>query len=357
MLYVMGDDCCTTSWLPARHPGPQGTLSRSEIVTLAMCGQWQGFGSERGFYRHAQRHLRAAFPQRPTREHFNRQVREHHAARVAFFLDRGTLLAAQRCADETLDSSGVPTRDANRRGAGWWPGLADIGWSNRLGGYEGVNLVIAVNPVRVLTGVGFGPARSNDQPLAETFLAARRHHHPGLPSVGAPALGPYVVDKGFEGQAQHATWWQIYGAQLICPPKRHSRAPWPKRLRRWLAGVRQIVETVSEKLWHTFRLDRARPITSVGCRRAWLGRMTSCFVSYVCPPPSTTFFASCARPCAWTIGHSVGVDAVGFAPDVTLPHPQWERRQFGAPVARTDGEAMAGTNGAQQWGDLGRLCA
>ena len=68
-----------------------------------------------------------------------------------------------------------------------------------------------------------------------------------------------MVDKGFEGQAQHATWWQIYGAQLICPPKRHSRAPWPKRLRRWLAGVRQIVETVDEKLWQTFRLDRDRP--------------------------------------------------------------------------------------------------
>jgi hypothetical protein len=35
--------------------------------------------------------------------------------------------------------------------------------------------------------------------------------------------------------------------------------PWSKRLRRWLAGVRQIVETVYEKLWHTFRLDRDRP--------------------------------------------------------------------------------------------------
>jgi len=30
-------------------------------------------------------------------------------------------------------------------------------------------------------------------------------------------------------------------------------------LRRWLAGVRQIVETVHDKLQHTFRLDRERP--------------------------------------------------------------------------------------------------
>ena len=111
----------------------------------------------------------------------------------------------------------------------------------------------------MITGFGFGPASTKDHPLAETFFALRRHPHPGLASVGAPAWGPYVVDKGFEGQANQETWWRAYGAQVICPPKRNSRSPWPKRLRRWLAGVRQIVETVYEKLWHTFRLDRERP--------------------------------------------------------------------------------------------------
>jgi hypothetical protein len=259
ILYVMVDDFCKTSLRPERRPGPQGTLSRSEVVTLAIFGQWQGFGSERGFYRYAQRHLRAAFPQLPAREQFNRQVRRHHAALGAFFLHLVALLTAQRCAYEALDSSGVPTRDAKRRGAGWLPGRADIGWSNRLGWYEGFHLLMAVNPVGVMTGFGFGPASSNDHPLAETFFALRRQPHPGLPSVGAPALGPYVVDKGFEGQANQQAWGQAYGAQVICPPKRNSRAPWPKRLRRWLAGVRQIVETVYEKLWHTFRLDRERP--------------------------------------------------------------------------------------------------
>jgi hypothetical protein len=103
------------------------------VGTLALFGQWQGFGSERGLYRYAPHHLRAAFPQLPTREQFNRQVRQQHAALVAFFRHLVALLAAQHCAYEALDSSGVPTRDAKRRGAGWLPGLADIGWSNRLG--------------------------------------------------------------------------------------------------------------------------------------------------------------------------------------------------------------------------------
>jgi hypothetical protein len=258
-LYVMVDDFCMTSLPPQTHPGPEAALSRSETVTLAIFGQWQGLGSERGFYRDAQHPLRPAFPQLPTREQFNRQVRQHYEALVACFLPLVQLLAAQPCPYEALDSSGIPPRDAKRRGAGWLPGLADIGWSNRLGGYAGFHLLLAVNPIGVITGFGFGPASTKDQPLAETFFALRRHPHPGLASVGAPACGPYVVDKGFEGQVNQVTWWRAYGAQVICPPKRNSRSPWPKRLRRWVAGVRQIVETVYEKLAHTFRLDRERP--------------------------------------------------------------------------------------------------
>jgi hypothetical protein len=258
-LYVMVDDVCKTFVPPASYPGPQAALSRSETVTLALFGQWPGFGSERGFYRYAPRPLRAAFPTLPSREQFNRHVRQQPEALVTCFLHLVQVLAAQRCPYEALDSSGIPTRDAKRRGAGWLPGLADIGWSNRLGWDEGFHLLLAVNPVGMIPGFGCGPASTKDHSLAETFFALRRHPHPGLASVGAPACGPYVVDKGCEGHANQQTWWQAYGAQVICPPKRHSRAPWPKRLRRWLAGVRQMVETVYEKLWHTFRLDRERP--------------------------------------------------------------------------------------------------
>jgi Transposase DDE domain len=226
---------------------------------LAIFGQWQGFGSERGFYRYARRHLHAAFPQLPTREQLNRHVRQHHEAVVAFVRHLVHLLAAQRCLYEALDSAGVPTRDAKRRGAGWLPGLADIGWSNRLGWYAGFHLLLAVNPVGVITGFAFGAASTKDQPLAATFFALRRSPHPRVPSVGGPALGLYVVDKGFEGQANHVAWWQTYGAQVLCSPKRNRKTPWPKALRRWLAGLRQIVETVYAKLLHTFRLDRERP--------------------------------------------------------------------------------------------------
>lgn len=207
-LYVMVDDFCKTSLPLEPQPGPQAALSRSAGLTLAMFAPWQSFGSERGVDRYAQRHGRAACPQRPTREQFHRHVRQHHAALVAFLLHLVHLLAAQRCADEALDSSGGPTREAKRRGAGWLPGLADIGWSTRLGWDAGFHLLRAVNPLGVSTGFGFGPASTKDHPLAETFCALRRPPQPGLASVGAPAWGPYGVDKGFEGPANPQTWWQ-----------------------------------------------------------------------------------------------------------------------------------------------------
>jgi hypothetical protein len=90
------------------------------------------------------------------------------------------------------------------------------------------------------------------------------HPDPRGASVGRPAAGPYVVDKGFEGRAHHQHWRQDYGATMICPPKRTSPSPWPKVWRRWLAGTRQIVETVIDKLFHTFRLDRERPHALAG---------------------------------------------------------------------------------------------
>lgn len=256
-LYVMVDDFFKAKCTPEK--GPNASLTRSEVVTLAVFGQWSRFGSERGFYRYAKHRLLAAFPTLPYRGQFNRLLRHHYEAIIAFFLHLVDVMQAQDCPYEALDSSGVPTRDSKRRGAGWLPGQANIGWSNRLGWYEGFHLLISVNPQGVITGFTFAPGSTKDQMLAEDFLAFRHRPHPRLQRLGMPAQGEYVVDKGFEGKTHHQRWYLDYGARVACPPKRNSKHPWPKELRRWLAGLRQIVETVFEKLHNTFRLGRERP--------------------------------------------------------------------------------------------------
>ena len=77
-LYVMVDDFCQTQ-LAAEPPmaGPVASLSRSEVISLTMFGQWAWFASERAFYRYAHARLQAAFPQLPDRSQFNRLQRRY----------------------------------------------------------------------------------------------------------------------------------------------------------------------------------------------------------------------------------------------------------------------------------------
>src|SRR5215510_12085304 len=139
-LYVMIDDFCKASLPAEAPPGPHAALSRSEVLTLAIFGQWQAFSSERGFYRYAQRHLCAVFPSLPARTQFNRQLRHHQQVLVLCVLHLVQLLAAQQGPYEALDSSGIPIRDAKRRGLGW---------------YEGFHLLLAFSPVGLIKSFGF----------------------------------------------------------------------------------------------------------------------------------------------------------------------------------------------------------
>ena len=264
-LYVMIDDFDQTHLQtePPR-PGPPASLSRSEVVTLALFGQWACFTSERAFYRYALHHLHSAFPRLPARAQFNRLQRQHHRAIVAFGLHLAQGLLQPDDAYEALDSAAVPTRDAKRRGRGWLAGQADIGWSNRLGWYEGFHLLVAATPGGLITGFGFAAASTKDQPLADTFFAARKLPDPCLSSAGQSVCSLYVVDTGFEGRGWHQHWWADYGLRVIGRPRRTSPHPWPKPLRRWLAGLRQIVETVFEKLDNLFRLAKERPHALAG---------------------------------------------------------------------------------------------
>ncbi len=260
-LYVMVDDFCQSQAEEDQaKPGPQPSLSQSEVITLALFGQWTQFESERAFYRYTEQHLRAAFPQLPDRSQFNRLMREQRDAITAFGLYLVDLMQGQDCSYEVLDSTAAVTRDAKRRGTGWLAGQADIGWSNRLGWYEGFHLLLSVTPLGLITGFGFGSASTHDQHLAQALFAARMTPSSRLPGAGKPAHGSYVADKSFAGERPHQRGSAEFQADVISPPHQNSKQRrWPKALRRWLASLRQIIETVNDKLLNTFRLARERP--------------------------------------------------------------------------------------------------
>ena len=118
---MMIDDFCQSHGFDAKHrPGPARLAITKRGVTLAVFGQWVRFPSERAFYRYVERHLRAAFPTLLEREQFNRLQRQQRDVIVAFSMFLVEQMQAQRYLYEALDSSGIPTRDAKRRGTGGW---------------------------------------------------------------------------------------------------------------------------------------------------------------------------------------------------------------------------------------------
>lgn len=139
-LYVVIDEFAKAQMPPAPLAvGRRRRLSLSEVLTLAVFGQWSGFASQRAFYRYAQRHLRAAFPTLPARSQLNRAIRAAEAA----LSQLGPYLAAQLGAAwepyEVLDSTGLPVRDSRRRGRSWLAGQANLGHCTRIGWYYGLH--------------------------------------------------------------------------------------------------------------------------------------------------------------------------------------------------------------------------
>jgi hypothetical protein len=90
---------CSVFTLEKRRicPGPAASLSCSEVVTLAVFGQWARFPNERAFYRYAVTHLRPAFPTLSDRAQFNRLQRGSRDAIVAFALFLVEQMQARCC--------------------------------------------------------------------------------------------------------------------------------------------------------------------------------------------------------------------------------------------------------------------
>jgi hypothetical protein len=258
-LYVFVDTWCKASAGEPRRRGRPTALTTSEVVTLALFGQWAQFASERDFYRYADAHLRGAFPRLPHRAQLNRRMRAEWDTIVALGQHLAAGLGAGQATYEALDATAVSVRNVKRRGWGWLPEYVDRSRSSRLGWYEGFHLLAAATPDGVITGYGIGPASAKDQPLAEVFFAARATQDPRLPTVGRPSGEPYVADSGFIGADRQAHWLADDGARVISPPYRSAKKNWPAATRRWHSSLRQVIETVNDRLLFTFRLDRERP--------------------------------------------------------------------------------------------------
>ena len=126
-LYVLIDDFCRTR-LPQEPNLPGPALTRSEVMTPALFGQWAQFRSEGDFYRFATSCLKHLFPKLPNLSPFNRAQRahQHDLLRLSAFLVEK--LDARNCPFEAMDRCGVATRWCGRRGVSWMPEDTDKGY-------------------------------------------------------------------------------------------------------------------------------------------------------------------------------------------------------------------------------------
>jgi len=264
-LYVRVDDFCklhplsfeeTNVWPCGRH----AALSRSEVLTLALFGQWYRFRSERDFYRFAQQRLRHLFPKLPDRSQFVRAQARYARSLHAFALHLPQLLAAPAAPYEVIDRVGLATRTCGRRGREWLAGIADKGLCGRLGFFWGLHMLDATTPEGVITGFALSCASRKDQPMAQQFFALRNWPDPDLPSIGVHGQSrTYAFDKGFSGPHLHRLWEAAFTIAVVGAAQAGHGPAWPREQLRWLASLRQIIETVHEKLLNFFRLATERP--------------------------------------------------------------------------------------------------
>jgi hypothetical protein len=285
-VYVLVDDWYTANMAERikRKTGPQPRMSDSEVLTLAVVGQWRAgvpWQSERGVVRYMQRHGHCWFPTMLQRSAFNERVRKLWAV----FIELQQYLATQlQCADdvyEVVDCVPLPACSLSQTQThdGHWLWWSTKGYGGTKGGwYWGDQALVSVLPCGAVTGWVLASAHSDDRWLLEALLSFRagQRMSSGPPPrqrnrVSCPPahLGPvqacqgrpqqtYLGDPGFNGQRWASFWAQQYQCQVIAPPASHTKAKWTHALRRWFNSKCQIVETAFAMLTQYFDLQRLR---------------------------------------------------------------------------------------------------
>jgi hypothetical protein len=279
------------------RPGPRPTLSDSEVLTLGLLAQSQRSRSEREFLRWAGKALRAYFPHLVSQSAFNRRLRDLAGAlaRLVPAVAARTSALLGESAYQVLD--GVPVPLARRCRGERHRLFADEAAIGRGGSerawYFGQELLLAVDAHGQITGAVSGPANTEEHWLADALLRWRVDATAAAPTAaeldpalgpahrrrgarqgptgplfrrgaaGAPADGPYLGDLGFRGRDWARHWRSDYGAGVLTKAD-YPRGPEGRPGRRWLSGLRQVVETVNGWLEDRFGLHFPRARTAWG---------------------------------------------------------------------------------------------
>ena len=283
------DTLLTTDLAVPARTGPAPRMSDSEVLTLAVIGQWRG-SSERALLRWAREALADAFPVLLSQSAFNRRVRFLGPVLTQVLLRLADRLVPVAPTYEVIDVVPVPLarccRGARRKLFGDEAGFGHGGSDHAL--FSGVNLLLAVAPNGPITGFVVGPADTQDRWLLDALLTwrddptqapwtvadlaahARRGQGWKGPTgfrwwpdrVGRRRASIYVTDQGFNGVVWHGHWVEDTEAEVVA-----GGGPDPA-IARSHHQRRQIVETINGQLTEVFHLafPQAKTMWGVVCR-------------------------------------------------------------------------------------------
>jgi len=258
-----------------KHAGATARLSDSEVLTIAIAGQWRvgvPWASERGVVRWVKAHGQGLFPQMIGRSAFNARVRWLWGAFIILQQRVGMWLTSAEDVYECVDS--VPLKAMSNgqacREAGHWLWESQTGHGGTSGGfYQGDQVLASVTASGVVTGWLVGNAAIDERWLLSAFLSARtgqaqlsgparsshqvRSRTVPLPigHIGAFQAGgvsqsrPYLADRGFNSERWQQHWRDRYGCTVLSVPPHNDphRTNWSRQDCLWLASHRQIIDT------------------------------------------------------------------------------------------------------------------
>ena len=285
-LYVLIDDWYKSemSVQMTRHAGAELQMSDSEVLTVALAGQWRvgvPWQSERAVVRFMQRHGKQWFPSMLKRSQFNKRVRHLWAAFVSLQQRLAEWLFKEELY-EVVDCTPLPhcsLSQAASANAHWLSGELGRGGNNG-GWFYGEQLLMSVTAQGVITGWLVGLASIDDRWMLQAFLSTRDGMMELLPPPGkskkkdqsrrvatpesfSPALAigksfglPYLADDGFNGARWLGHWQEEYNVEIIASPPKNAKNAWHRSDKKWLSRRRQIIETVFARLSETFGFKR-----------------------------------------------------------------------------------------------------
>ena len=259
-MYVIVDDTWQKIAPLFKRPGPQPKCSDSELLTMALVGECRGWDLETNMLSHWHEH-RHLFPHIPSQSRFNRRRRYLHRA---FNQIRRAILSQLDLASErqcVIDSLPVPVIGFHlvpTSTADWLAYGARFGKvPSKKQSIFGYKLHLLVTHHGLILDFVLAPANVTDLAAGMDMLS----EHAGLTVLG---------DKAYISQPKADELLVHNQLRLLTLPRRNQKVQLSAQMRRWLNGVRQIVETVNGQLTEQFHIEKNHAHTFLGlCTRLY----------------------------------------------------------------------------------------